>query len=164
MRENDEYGDLAEPALYPLFHEAIAVPDVREWLGWNDDTSTFDNTENLSIFYSLITPSNGDDGKEREAKLKSYSDVRQLKNVLPNPDAKRVLLDADRQFVDALTLANRDTLSRKWREELAEAAASLASIGAIEVKNFTSEDVSLLERLSSALSDVKSIYDAIKAI
>lgn len=164
MREDDDYGDLGEPALYPLFHEAIAVPEVRDWLGWNNETSTFDNLENLAIFYSLITPSTSDDGRDRDAKLKSYSDVRQLKSVLPNPDAKRILLDEDRQFVDALTFANRENLSRKWREELAEATASLASIGAIEVKNFTQEDVDLLERLAAAVGDVKSIYEAINRL
>ena len=35
MRDDDEFADLAEPALYPIFHEAIAGVEIREWLGWN---------------------------------------------------------------------------------------------------------------------------------
>ena len=43
MRDNDEFGDLAEPALYPIFHEAIAGTEIRKWLSWNQEMSSFDN-------------------------------------------------------------------------------------------------------------------------
>ncbi len=61
MRDNEEYGDYAEPALYPIFHEAIAGSEIREWLDWNESTNTF-HSKDLPIFYSLITPTNSEEG------------------------------------------------------------------------------------------------------
>lgn len=161
MREDDDYGDLAEPALYPLFHEAIAGVEIREWLGWNQDENTFTNEEALSQFYAMITPMGPEQGQEQPSKLKSFSDVRQLKSILPNSDARRILLDPERSFLDALSVAGREELSRKWRHELTEASASLQGIGALEVRNFTSEDVALLDRLASAVRDIREVYEAL---
>lgn len=159
MKDDDEFGDLADPTLYPIFHEAIAGAEIRSWLGWNADTNKFDDADGLAIFYSLIT---SPDGVEGNPKLKGYSDVRQLKNVLPNPDARRILFDPERPFLDSLTIVDRQELSRKWRDELAEAAASLNSIGAIEVKNFTLEDVQILDRLAESVRAVKEVYEAVQ--
>jgi hypothetical protein len=163
MREDDEYGDLGAPSLYPLFHEAIAVAEVRDWLGWDDATSKFNNSDELHRFYQMITPSTPEDGGAQKApKLNTYSDIRQLKNILPNADARRFLLDPDRTFLDAMTFANREDLSRKWRNELSEATTSLEGIGALEVRNFSLDDVALLDRLALAVSGIKEIYEAVK--
>jgi hypothetical protein len=162
MREDDEYGDYAEPALYPLFHEAVEVAEVREWLGWDARTNSFTREEPLSQLYALITPSSPEDGgPEAPPKIKAFSDVRQLKNILPNNDARRYLLDPERTFLDALTVANREELSRKWRSELTEATASLEGIGALEVRNFTNEDVALLDRLIFAATQIREVYQAV---
>ncbi len=163
MRENDDFGDYAEPALYPLFHEGIAVPAVREWLSWNPETSNFENLEQLETFYRLITPTPEQDGQPSvAAKLKTFSDVRELKNVLPNADAKRILLDPERPFLEALTIANSEELSRKWRNELAEATASLRGIGALEIGDFDADDVALVDRLIETARRIREIYDRIR--
>lgn len=162
MGEDDDFGDLATPTLYPLFHEAVAVPEVREWLSWNAGTFRFDDLEQSKLFYSLITEHGDDDGNMREPKLKTYSDVRELKAILPNPEAKRSVFDLSRPFVEALTITNRDTLSKKWRNELSEAMTSLQSISAIEVTSFSEEDLALLEGLSEAAEKIKQLYLALK--
>jgi hypothetical protein len=164
MRENADFGDYAEPALYPLFHEAVEVAEVREWLGWDANSNSFTREEPLSQFYTLIAPSQPDEGSSEIApKIKSYGDVRQLKNILPNNDARRYLLDPERSFLDALTVGNRDELSRKWRNELTEASASLEGIGALEVRDFSPEDVALLERLIAAASQIIEVHRAVNA-
>lgn len=165
MRENDEFGDFAEPKLYPLFHEAVEVGEVKEWLGWDPNSNTFRNDEPLNQFYSIITPSETEEGGGEQApKLKGYGDVRQLRNILPKPEAKRLLLDPERSFLDALTVANRDELSRKWRSELSEATASLEGISALEVRNFTSEDIALLDRLIEAATQIKEVHLAVNRV
>jgi hypothetical protein len=161
MREDPEFGDYAEPALYPLFHEAVEVAEVREWMGWNPEANAFTHAEPRAQFYALITPSQTDDGAEVQPKLKSYGDVRQLKNILPNVDARRYLLDRERSFLDALTVGNRDELSRKWRNELTEAAASLEGIGALEVRSLSTDDVGLLRRLIAAATEIINLHEAV---
>jgi ParB-like chromosome segregation protein Spo0J len=162
MGESDDYGDLAAPKLYPLFHEAVALPEVRDWLSWNGEKFRFDDAEQTQLFYSLITETPNDDGQTREPKLKTYSDVRELKTILPNAEAKRNLFDLGRPFVEALTISNRDHLSKKWRNELSEALTSLQGISAIEVTNFQEDDLALLEGLSEAAGKIKSLYLALK--
>lgn len=163
MREDDDFGDLAAPTLYPLFHEAIAVPDVKEWLGWSDEKNQFLKADELHQFYALISPFTPDDSNtERSPKLVTYSDVRQLKHVLPNPEAKRFLLDLERPFLDSLTIANKAELSKKWREELSEAIASLEGIGALEVRNFSGDDVALLKRIEAATQQIMEIHQAVQ--
>ena len=163
MRDNDDFGDFSEPSLYPIFHEAVERGEVREWLGWDAEDAKFKNEEALLQFYGLITPRQAEEnGNELPPKIKAYGDVRQLKSILPNPDAKRYLLDADRTFLDALTVANRDDLSRKWRSELTEAVASLSNIGALEVANFSPADISLLDKLMDAATQIKQIHQAVR--
>lgn len=110
----------------------------------------------------MITPSAPEDGgAERPAKIKTYGDVRQLQNILPNVEAKRYLLDPERPFLDALTISSREQLSRKWRSELSEAVASLESIGALEVRNFTADDIELLHKLIVAATQIQEVHRAV---
>lgn len=162
MRDSDDFGDFAEPALYPLFHEAVEGAEVKEWLGWDANSNKFCKADALAEFYALITTSQADDGAgEIAPKIKTYGDVRQLKNILLNAEARRYLLDPERTFLDALTVANREELSRKWRNEIAEAAASLEGIGALEVPNFSPDDVALLERMIFAATQIRDLYRAV---
>ena len=56
MSDSEDFGDFAGPEAYPLFHEALAIPAVRDWLGWSADTNSFSNDEELEKFYELIAP------------------------------------------------------------------------------------------------------------
>jgi ParB-like nuclease domain len=99
MQQDEEYGDRATPSMYLLFHEAVSAPVIRQWLGWHDTTNNFDDDEERTRFYELITPFEGDEGEpSHEAKISTFSQVRELKTILPNPEAKRVLFEHDRSF------------------------------------------------------------------
>lgn len=92
MELNEDYAEYANPSKYPLFHEAMSLPVVRTWLGWNDVDSKFDDLENEEQFYQLITPRRDEEtGQAPQPKLKTYSDVRELKRILPNPEAKSLI-------------------------------------------------------------------------
>lgn len=54
LQDDEEYGEFAGAGMYPVFHEAVSLPIVREWLEWNEDTSEFDQDENRRSFYDLI--------------------------------------------------------------------------------------------------------------
>lgn len=164
MKENEDFGDLAIPKMYPIFHEAVSLPAVREWLAWNSDTNEFDDSEQTALFYGLISPKYDDEtGSYKDAKLTNYSDVRQLKDILPNSEAKHLLLDPDRSFEDAKIIANREKLSSKWRSEISDAISSLKNIGALEVKNLSAGDLKALEDLIDIAQSVRSIHQAVVA-
>jgi len=65
MREDDEYQSKADNKYYSLFEAAIARKDVKTWLGWSDESSRFENDDNLMQFYSWIVPDEDNEGVRR---------------------------------------------------------------------------------------------------
>ncbi len=148
MERDEGYSDDASPALYPIFHEAVAVPAIREWLGWNQSAMKFDNEEQLENFYKLITPtSDGETSDQKSPKLASYSDVRELKSILGNAEAKAYLLDPEKTLSQALSITRKDEMIKRWRGEIAEAKTALEKVGALEVANFSDEDIAAISSL-----------------
>src|SRR5205823_6306195 len=62
MRDDEEFGAYAEPQMYPLFHEAVSLPAVREWLGWDDEATRFTKDAECEHFYSLLVPRESENG------------------------------------------------------------------------------------------------------
>lgn len=165
MEQNEDYGEYADPSKYPLFHEAMSLPVVRNWLEWNEADSKFDNVENEEHFYQWITPrQNEETGKSSPPKLKTYGDVRELKRILPNAEAKALLFDETRTFLDALTMARKDEISKKWRSEVSEAAQALQSIGAIELAALNAEELAAIQNLKSMIENVLELHSKITAV
>ena len=149
MMEDEEYEDVAEPDMYSLFHEAVSSTTVKEWLGWSNETLRFTNAEALRQFYSLITPGSSEEGGvNRPAKISSYQGVRELREILPVPEARRQLLDPDATMADALALAKADDLARSWATQVAEAVAALKSVGALELRRLPEEELSSIKDLA----------------
>lgn len=163
LMEDEDYGDHAQPDMYPIFHEAVSLPVVRDWLSWGDDTCEFKNHDELVRFYELITPhTNNEDGTTREPKIDSYSKVRDLRAVLENSEAKKVLFDPNRSFVDAVAITKRDELANSWKAELIEAIVALESIGALELKRLGGEDLKLLTRVRDAAAELLQDAEKLK--
>lgn len=158
MGESDEFGEYADPSMYPLFHELMSSPITRNWLGWNDQTLAFEKTDEAEQFFMLISPREVEGQKTKKAKVRTYGDVRELKKIIPNSGALAMLLDESRTFLDALTVARKDELSRKWRSELTEASTALEKIGALEVKSFSSDDLDALANLREMIDQVLHIH------
>lgn len=152
MEDDEDFGDYANSSMYPLFHEAVSIPIVRAWLGWNDTDAQFEDREELLQFYQLITPMRADeeeDVSEGEVKITSYSQVRDLRDILANPEAKKVLLNANRSFGDALGLAKAEELSSSWSTEVAEAITALASIGVLDLEQISAENLELIKSIQT---------------
>jgi hypothetical protein len=160
MQQNDEFRAQAGSDKYPLFHEAVSLTAVKEWLVWDDKHYKFTNTESLRQFYELLTrpEPNPEDGASKEAKISAYSQVRELRDILPNPDAKRVLIDPDRSFLDAITIAKRDELKRSWASLVAEASSALRAIGASELKAMSPDDIAAVRRLADTANETVENY------
>lgn len=162
MEHSEDFGEYADPSKYPIFHEAMSLPVVRSWLGWNENELRFENLETEEQFYQLITPRMDEEtGKVTNPKLRTYGDVRELKRILPHSEAKALLLDDTRTFLDALTMARKDEISKKWKSEISEASQALQSISALEVKAFNDEDVAAIKNLRDMADQVIGIYESL---
>lgn len=154
MKNDEIYSEFATASLYPIFHEAVSLPSVREWLEWNAETNSFFDNENREIFYQLITPRNIGQDDEKEPKIRTYSEVRQLREILANDDAKAELLQLDRELVEAVSVANQDRMARRWRNEISEARAALSKIPGLEIRNFSQADIDAINQLIETANNV----------
>jgi hypothetical protein len=163
MQESEDYAEYAVPELYPLFHEAVSQPTVKDWLEWDDARCVFADDTEREKFYSLITPSTDENERVQEPKIASYSHVRELKHILPKGDAKKILLDQDRDFQEAIAVARRDEFAKMWINEVSEAIASLKDIGIDEMKRIGEDERVILEQLRDVaqerLSDIEKLAD-----
>jgi hypothetical protein len=101
MEIDEEFGDYAAPNMYMIFHETVAQPTIREWLGWSNDKAIFENSTNLSDFYSLIS-----DTEEQEAKIKGFQDIRtKVKRIIESRQALKIMLDPDKSLDEAYQVA-----------------------------------------------------------
>jgi ParB-like nuclease domain len=163
MKEDEIYSEYATAGMYPIFHEAVSLPIVREWLDWNSDENEFQNAEHLEIFYQLISPRNVGQHDEREAKIRTYSEVRQLREILPNSDAKSELMRMDRDLVDAMAIATKGNMARRWRNEVAEAKSALANIPGQEIQSFGSEETESIKTLIEQAEKVLEMHRLLTA-
>jgi hypothetical protein len=159
MKADENHGLYARPNMYPMFHEAVSLPVVREWLGWDEGMTEFTNGETMDQFYRLIAPDESEDAEVIEPKIKTYEQVRDLRYILPNGEAKRVLLDPSRTFLDALTIAKREELSQSWKSQVATVISALESIGALDLRHMTKEDVAEIVKLRDSAAELLETYE-----
>ncbi len=158
METDEEFGDRAEATMYPIFHEAVSLPIVRQWLGWSDDEALFTNENALRQFYELIAPVEDEDGVLPEPKITTYSQIRELRSILEIPEAKRLLLDPSRSFHEAVGTAKAEQLAGSWATEIAEAVAALKSVGALELARLSADDIGEIEKLRDLAQELLDTY------
>lgn len=150
MEVDEEYGDYASPSLYPIFHEAVSLPVVREWLGWDAEKSLFTDRTNLESFYSLLVPQVEDDsGKESDPKITTRESVRDLRTVLGTTEAREALFQPGATFTSALLVVQQSQLASSWVRQVDEAISALGSLGVDAVRSLTTEQKAALERLKA---------------
>lgn len=160
MRLNEEYGDYVSTEVYPLFHEALSTPKIRNWLGWNETESRTENEEHRDIFYSLISPHEDEDQKQRPPKITSYSQVREMKTLLDNEDAYDSLLDLEKSFSDAVGLVKADQASRDWIAKVKATNKSLEHVGIMQIKGLSGKEISLLQELRQVVDSILETHEA----
>ncbi len=163
MMQDEEFGDQAGPELYPHLHEAVGRTVIKEWLEWNDEELLFENGENLSSFYGLVTESEDDEGRIHPPKLPTREAVRELRHILPVAEARRVLLDQSDSFHDALAIAKAEALSQTWVTQVAEAITALKSVGALELKHLSADDLEGIRTLEETASELLHLHGQLHA-
>jgi hypothetical protein len=163
MEKDEEYEDQADSDLYPLFHEAVAGTSVKDWLGWDDGESRFTNEVELHQFYDLITSTDLEEGSARAPKLENREAVRQLRDILDVPEAKKVLFDSDRSFHEALALAKADELHKSWGVQVAEAVQALNSVSAVELERLGEGDLKEVQRVKDAAEHLLALHARLAA-
>ena len=150
MRDNEEYGEHAKPRMYPIFHEAVSVTAVKDWLGWDDEVGRFANESELREFYDLVSPIETDAGR-REPKVTTHRQVRELRRILENDEAKRVLLNPEKLFEDALAVVIREEDKHAWVTSVEDAISALKGMPVDELKKLPELQRKLLKELETTV-------------
>lgn len=141
MMEDEEYGESVVPEMYPIFHEAVGQPAVREWLGWVQLDRTFNHVENRELLYAWLV------GGDAGPKIRSYNEVRELRMILDNPDALTALKDDDQTFSDALAIVRADAKAVRWLPNAKAALSSLNEMGPDTIENLENEALLVLTKI-----------------
>ena len=166
MLNDEEYSELAKSRMYPIFHEAVSVPQIREWLGWDEQQNEFTNLDELHKFYDLIVGHHSEDAEGdvemKPPKITSYSQVRELKTILSHQDAAQALLDPEQTWGDALGLAKADDLNRTWRRQVAEAIKSVGGISAIALARLDESDLEIIRQLEATAREALDMHGKLR--
>ena len=141
MIEDQEFGESVTPEMYPIFHEAVGQPTIREWLSWDPKELVFANETNRELLYTWVV---GGDG---EPKINGYREMRDLKQILENQDALTALKDDDQTFADALAIVKSDAKAVRWLPNVRAALSSLDEMGPDTIENLGKDELDLLNKL-----------------
>jgi ParB-like chromosome segregation protein Spo0J len=157
MEQDELYGKKAEPAFYRLFHEVVALPEVRTRFGWSAEKSEFIDLEKAREFFELICA-----GDKNEAKLQTYSDVRKLKGIIGRPKAEDSLFNPDEAFSEAVRIGDQGHRVEDASDLLADAKNSLMGIGLFQAQKLTPQDLRVVDELLGFLQGLKRAAPAKK--
>ncbi|MBU4449243.1 MAG: hypothetical protein KKD99_11710, partial [Proteobacteria bacterium] len=132
------------------------VVKVKEWLGWHEDEYRFSDEDNLESFYKLLAPHSPEEEEEaaraREPKIRTYLDVRNLREIIGNIEAQECLLDPDKSFNEALAVAKAST-APNWNPRIQAASQTLRKMPTSTLKSLSPTDTFPLRELYSLLKE-----------
>jgi hypothetical protein len=179
--EQSDFVNEVDERSYPYFQELFSRSSalVREWLGWNEKTSRFDNDLNFNEFISWLYPGNPDktaDGEEanesfgewEKRPLRTRDDIRQIAYLLREDKSAferfRKELDIEQAYAQALS-AKYEKESRERQDVEEEFFAAVEScirvLQNIPLRLLTNEDkkVRVIEQIGALVEALKPIQD-----
>lgn len=142
MTADEAFRDLVVPEMYPIFHEIVGQPSLREWLGWDAANYVFLNPDNRELLYTWMA---GDEDKDPQ--ITSFRDVRALRQVMENEDAFTAFKDDGQSLDQAVAIVNVDARATKWLPNVKVALKSLNEMNAEAIENLNDEALVVLKRL-----------------
>jgi hypothetical protein len=150
MEQDELFAKKAEPAFYRLFHELVALPDVRKRFGWSTEKNAFTDIDKTRQFFELICSDS-----EQDAKIQTYGDVRKLKSVVGHPKAEDSLFNPDEPLSEAIRIGEQGRKPVDASDLLDEAKASLAGIAFLQVQTLSQKDLDLIDELLELLKRLR---------
>ena len=162
MRRDEEFQAKARNDYFTLFEESIRNRSVKEWLGWSDESFSFENKENVKQFYAWITP---DD--EQIEKRRRIHDPRQIKQlgVLLAGDHRSLLDQFDTHDISIETAhARAVTIGEKfdWKEGVAKAIGLISEIPQDSVAESPADMITDLIVLRDKIETLIKMAEAVK--
>jgi hypothetical protein len=156
MKNDEEFGEYAEPKMYSYFEEVFRRANLRAWLQWNDEEGKFSAEDHLKEFYSWMTPQ----GENAVLKLTEAKSVRDLSEILSDENALNVLRQPDGSLSRALARYEVDH-PEDWFPKVLSASAAVKSLTPDMLREMDEKTVKTLtelrQRIDQAMKDRESL-------
>lgn len=146
MKNDEEFGEFAQPKLYSYFEEIFKKPNLRTWLGWQDDREVFTEEVRLNEFYSWIVPVDG----EGTEKISNAIGVRDFAAIVEDESALSVLRATGGTLSRALARFESDHPTA-WLPKIEAAASALSSLTPSMLRALSTEQIVALNGLRQAI-------------
>jgi len=143
MSESEDYGTYSGPDMYGYFDEVLKRPAVRKWLGWSDDSMSFEADDKVEQLYAWITPDEELDGRRRIPVAES---VRKLDGILLDDTALSVLNTSGATIDDALRVV-LPQIGPDWTDPLKRAIKALDTVPIGDLENLDPDHRQLIADL-----------------
>jgi hypothetical protein len=153
MKNDEEYGEHANPRMYSYFEEIFKRPNVRTWLNWSDESERFIAEDHTKEFYAWIVPSNED---SEAPKLPEAKSIRELSGILEDENSMKIFRAADGSLSRALAKFEVDH-PEDWFPKITSATAAVKSLTPETLRGLDDSTLASLnelqERIGQALKD-----------
>ena len=144
MKQDAEYGQYAQPVLFSHFEEALKVPQIRTWLGWDDNQNKCLDDEHRQTFYGWCTGIE-DDGERLPKKIVDAKDSRKLPALMANSlQYQRFYEDPRMTVAEAMRGIGDPGPDVDWRAVLNSNLGTLTHVPAVDLSE---TDVQLLQKV-----------------
>lgn len=156
MKQDEEYGELVLPNKYSYFEEIMKRPNVKQWLGWDDNEQGFTNSARAKELYGWIIGEliDEEEGEARgEPKLPEAKSVRDLSKFIDDEAAMAIFRSPEGTLVRALSRYEAEH-QQAWQAAIANAETTLASLTPDTLRLLLQNDIELLEGLRNRIDQV----------
>lgn len=161
MRQDDDFQGKARNEYFSLFEEAIRNKQTRDWLGWQDESTEFENNSNLKQFYSWIVP---DDDRENVRRIHDPKQIKKLGTLVAD-ETNRVLLDRVDDHEVSLDWAYDSVIKTPteydWRSAVQEAIHLVGRIPQASIAKNSAALLDMLNELDSSIHGLKEMASAV---
>lgn len=144
MKQDAEYGAHAQPGLFSHFEEALKVPQLRTWLGWDEEQNKCFNDVHRVTFFSWCVGIE-DEGERLPKKIVDAKDSRKLPTLMANPfQYQRFCEDPRLSIMDAMRGIGEANPDIDWRAILNNDLGTLNHVPAVDLSE---ADIELLQSM-----------------
>ena len=159
MKCDEEFGERADSSKYSFFEEVFKRPNVRSWLGWNEEQERFINEENLKEFYGWIVPQ--DEGDNIQVKLPQALSVRDLSQIITDESALNILRSPEGTLNRALARYEVDH-PEDWYPKITSATSAIKSLTPEMLRTMDDETIRALKDLQNRITQALTDRDLLK--
>ncbi|WP_010249530.1 hypothetical protein [Acetivibrio cellulolyticus] len=169
MKNDEEYGQYANPKFFTLFEEMIKKTVLKEWLGWREQTFKFDNIINLHEIYKMILcgEKNIESELRRKNGITNPGDMRNFAALKEYEVSGKDNLYFSKVVNDeldtetALHLLKRNQDVSDWNNEAQNFLETLNQIPRKKLLNFTLAEIQLIDKI---INELKSLRDDVQRV